>query len=54
MKLLNLPLYFWCNVLGEIRELPQCVNASLFLVLCVVSGKTRDILIAVINISWHG
>ena len=35
MKLFKLPLCFWCNVIGEIREMPQCVNASLFLVLQV-------------------
>ena len=33
MKLFKLPLYFWCNVFGEIREMPQWVNASLFLAL---------------------
>ena len=43
MKLLKLPLYFWCNVFGEIREMPQWVNASLFLVLWAFLGKNRDI-----------
>ena len=33
MKLFKLPLYFWYNVFGEIREMPQWVNASLFLAL---------------------
>ena len=33
MKLFILPLYFWCNVFGEISEMPQWVNTSLFLVL---------------------
>ena len=33
MKLFKLPLYFWCNVFGEMREMPQWVNASLVLVL---------------------
>ena len=39
MKLLKLPLYFWCNVFGEIREMPQWVNASLFLALWAFFGK---------------
>ena len=33
MKHFKLPLYFWCNAFGEIREMPQWVNASLFLAL---------------------
>ena len=33
MKLFKLPLYFWCNMFGEIRKMPQWVNASLFLAL---------------------
>jgi len=41
MKLFKLPLYFWCNVFREIREMPQCVNASLFLVLWVFFGKNH-------------
>ena len=43
MKLFKLLLYFWCNVFGETREMPQCVNASLFLVLWVFFGKNHDI-----------
>ena len=41
MKHFKLPLYFWCNVFVEIREMPQCVNASLFLVLWVFFGKNH-------------
>ena len=48
MKHFKLLLYFWCNVFGEIREMPQCVNASLFLVLWVFFGKNRDIFVAII------
>ena len=48
MKHFKLPLYFWCNVFVEIREMPQCVNASLFLVLWVFFGKNRDIFMAII------
>ena len=48
MKLFKLPPYFWCNVFVEMREIPQCVNASLFLVLWVFSAKNRDIFMAVI------
>ena len=48
MKLLKLPLYFWCNVLGKMKEMPQCVNASLFLVLWVFFGKNPDIFMAAI------
>ena len=48
MKLFELPLYFWCNVFGEIREMPQWVNASLFLVLWVFFGKNRNIFMAAI------
>ena len=48
MKLFKLPLYFWCNVFGEIREMPQWVNASLFLVLWAFFGKNCDIFIAAI------
>ena len=33
---------------GEIREMPQCVNASLFLVLWVFFGTNHDIFMAVI------
>ena len=44
MKLFKLPLYFWFNVFGEIREMPQWVNGSLFLVLWVFFlGKNRVI-----------
>ena len=39
MKLLKLPLYFCCNVFGEIREMPQYVNA--FIISCVVFRKNR-------------
>ena len=46
MKLFKLPLCFWCNVFGEIREMPQWVNASLFLVLWVFFGKNRDVFMA--------
>ena len=46
-KLFKLLLYFWCNVFGEIREMPQCVNA-LFLVLWDFFGKKRDIFMAAI------
>ena len=48
MKSFKLPLYFWCNEFGEIREMPQWVNASLVLVLWVFFGKIRDIFMAVI------
>ena len=45
----KLPLYFWCNVFGEIREMPQWVNASLFLALwAFFLGKNRDIFMAAI------
>ena len=43
MKHFKLPLYFWCNVFGEIREMPQWVNASLFIVQWAFFGKNRDI-----------
>ena len=33
---------------GKVTEIPQCVNASLFLVLRVFFGKNRDIFMAVI------
>ena len=33
---------------GEIRDLPHCVNASLFLVLCESFRNNRDISMAVI------
>ena len=33
---------------GEIREMPQWVNASLFLELCAFGGKNRDIFMAAI------
>ena len=48
MKLFKLLLYFWCNVFGEIREMPQSVNASLFLVLVAFLGKNREIFMAAI------
>ena len=48
MKLFKLPLYFWCNVFGEVREMPQWVNASLFLALWAFFGKNRDIFMAAI------
>ena len=48
MKLLKLLLYFWRNVFGEIREMAQCVNASLFLGLWVFFGKNCKIFMAVI------
>ena len=48
MKLFKLLLYFWCNVFGEIREMPQWANASLFLVLWVFFGKNHDIFMAAI------
>ena len=38
----KLPLYFWCNVFGEIREMPQWVNAPLFVALWAFFGKNRD------------
>ena len=41
-------LCFWCNVIGEIREMPQCVNESLFLVLQVFFGTNHDIFMAII------
>ena len=44
----KLPLYFCCNVFGEIREMPQWANASLFLVLWVFFGKNHDIFMAAI------
>ena len=47
-KLFKLLLYFWCNVFGEIREMPQCVNASLLLVLWVFLGTNHDIFIVII------
>ena len=46
MKPFKLPLYFWCNVFGEIREMPQWVNAPLILVLWAFFGKIRDIFMA--------
>ena len=48
MKHFKLPLYFLCNVFGKIREMSQCVNASLFLALWVFLGKNRDIFMAII------
>ena len=48
MKHFKLPLYFWCNVFGEIREMPQWVNASLVLVLWVFFCKNHDIFMAAI------
>jgi len=36
IKPFNVPLYFWWNVFGKTREMPECVNASLFLELWVV------------------
>ena len=47
MKLFKL-LYYWCNVFGEIREMAQYVNASLFLVLWVFFDKNCNIFMAVI------
>ncbi len=42
MKPFKLPLYFWCNVFGEISEMPQWVTASLFLALwAFFLGKNR-------------
>ena len=49
MKPFKLPLHFWCNVFREIREMPQWVNASLFLVLWAFFGKNRDIFMAAIS-----
>ena len=48
MKLFKLPLYFWCNVFGEIREMPQWVNALLFLVLWAFQDKNHDMFMAAI------
>jgi len=48
MKHFKLPLYFWCNVFGEIREIAQYMNAKLFLVLWVFFCKNCDIFMAVI------
>ena len=48
MKLFKLLLYFWCNVFGEIREMPQWVNASLFLALWSFFCKNRNIFMATI------
>ena len=48
MKLFKLPLYFWYNEFGEIREMPQLVNASLFLVLWAFFCKNCDSFMAVI------
>ena len=42
MKLFKLPLYFRCNVFGEIREMPRWVNASLFLVLWAFSVRDNE------------
>ena len=44
----KLPLYFWCSVFGEIREMPQWVNASLFLALWAFIGRNCDIFMAAI------
>ena len=44
-KTFQLPLRFWCNVFGEMREMPQCVNASLFLVLHVFFGTNHNMYI---------
>ena len=49
MKLFKLQLYFWCNVFGEIREVSQCVSASLFLVLWAFFGKNSDFSMAAIR-----
>ena len=48
MKLFKLPLYFWSNVFREIREIPQWVNASLFLELWAFFCKNHDIFMAAI------
>ena len=48
MYFFKLTLYFWCNVFGKVTEIPQCVNASLFLVLRVFFGKYCDFFIAII------
>ena len=48
MKLFKVLLYFCCNVFGEVREMPQCVNASLLLVLQILFGRNLDIFMAVI------
>ena len=48
MKLFKLPLYFWCNVFGEIKEMPQWVNASLFLALWDFFGQNPAIFMAAI------
>ena len=48
MKLFKLLLCFWCNVFGEIREMPQWVNASLFLALWAFLGKNHNIFMATI------
>ena len=48
MKLFKVLLYFCCNVFGKVREMPQCVNASLFLVLQILFGRNLDIFMAVI------
>jgi len=48
MKLFKLPLYFRCSVFGKIREMPQCVNASLFLVGWVFLGTNCHIFMAII------
>ena len=42
MKPFKLPLYFRCNVFGEIREMPRWVNASLFLVLWAFSVRDNE------------
>ena len=42
MKPFKLPLYFWCNVFGEIREMLRWVNASLFLVLWAFSVRDNE------------
>ena len=48
MKLFKLPLYFWYNVFGEIREIPQWVNDHYFLSCEPFFGKICDIFMAAI------
>ena len=48
MKLFKQPLYFWCNVFGEIREMPQWVNDHYFLSCEPFFGKICDIFMAAI------
>ena len=48
---MKIPLYFWCNVFGEIREMPQGVSAWLFLVLWAFFGKNHIFMAAICDMA---